>query len=92
MEPWDLLLPSTFSSSDLLPPPSYSSQLLLLTLGSQMTNQFIHEEISMLFCSAEKFYGGGGDSLYLARENLVSESASHFSSPVFYNFVIFERL
>ena len=24
-----------------------------------MTNQFIHEEISMLFCS-EKFYGGGG--------------------------------
>ena len=24
-----------------------------------MTNQFIHEEISMLFC-AEKFYGGGG--------------------------------
>ena len=29
VEPWDLLLPSTFSSSDLLPPPSYSSQLLL---------------------------------------------------------------
>ena len=28
MEPWDLLLPSTFSSSNLLPPPSYSSQLL----------------------------------------------------------------
>ena len=27
--PWDLLLPSTFSSSDLVPPPSYSSQLLL---------------------------------------------------------------
>ena len=31
--------------------------------GSQMTNQFIHEEISMLFCS-EKFHGwwvvGGG--------------------------------
>ena len=26
--PWDLLLPSTFSSSNLLPPPSYSSQLL----------------------------------------------------------------
>ena len=26
---WDLLLPSTFSSSNLLPPPSYSSQLLL---------------------------------------------------------------
>ena len=26
--------------------------------GSQMTNQFIHEEISM-FCS-EKFSGGGG--------------------------------
>ena len=24
-----------------------------------MTNQFIYEEISMLFCS-EKFYGGGG--------------------------------
>ena len=24
-----------------------------------MTNQFIPEEISMLFC-AEKFYGGGG--------------------------------
>ena len=24
-----------------------------------MTNQFIHEEISMLFCS-EKFHGGGG--------------------------------
>ena len=29
VEPWDLLLPSTFSSSNLLPPPSYSSQLLL---------------------------------------------------------------
>ena len=28
VEPWDLLLPSTFSSSNLLPPPSYSSQLL----------------------------------------------------------------
>ena len=28
MEPWDLLLPSTFSSSNLLPSPSYSSQLL----------------------------------------------------------------
>ena len=28
-EPWDLLLPSTFSSSNLFPPPSYSSQLLL---------------------------------------------------------------
>ena len=28
MELWDLLLPSTFSSSNLLPPPSYSSQLL----------------------------------------------------------------
>ena len=27
VEPWDLLLPSTFSSSNLLPPP-YSSQLL----------------------------------------------------------------
>ena len=27
VEPWDLLLPSTFSSSNLLPPPSYSSQL-----------------------------------------------------------------
>ena len=27
--------------------------------GSQMTNQSIHEEISMLFCS-EKFSGGGG--------------------------------
>ena len=26
--PWDLLLPSTFSSSNLLPPPSNSSQLL----------------------------------------------------------------
>ena len=25
--------------------------------GSQITNQFIHEEISMLFCS-EKFHGG----------------------------------
>ena len=58
---WDLLLPSTFSSSDLLLiPPSYSSLLpnLLLTPpeGSLMTNQFIHEEISMLFCS-EKFVG-----------------------------------
>ena len=29
VEPWYLLLPSTFSSSDLLPPPCYSSQLLL---------------------------------------------------------------
>ena len=29
VEPWDLLLPSTFSSSNLLPPPIYSSQLLL---------------------------------------------------------------
>ena len=28
VEPWDLLLPSKFSSSNLLPPPSYSSQLL----------------------------------------------------------------
>ena len=28
LNPWDLLLPSTFSSSNLLPPPSYSSQLL----------------------------------------------------------------
>ena len=28
-EPWDLILPSTFSSSNLLPPPIYSSQLLL---------------------------------------------------------------
>ena len=27
--PWDLLLPSAFSSSNLLPPPSHSSQLLL---------------------------------------------------------------
>ena len=26
--PWDLFLPSTFSSSNLFPPPSYSSQLL----------------------------------------------------------------
>ena len=40
--------------------PLTSSQLLLTPPeGSQMTNQFIHEEISMLFC-AEKFYGGGG--------------------------------
>ena len=29
VKPGDLLLPSTFSSSNLLPPPSYSSQLLL---------------------------------------------------------------
>ena len=28
LEPWDLLLPSTLSSSNLLPPPSYSTQLL----------------------------------------------------------------
>ena len=28
VKPWDLLLPSTFSSSNLLPPPYYSSQLL----------------------------------------------------------------
>ena len=49
----DLLLPSTFSSSNLLPPSSYSSQLLhpppKPPEGSQMTNQIIHEEISMLF-------------------------------------------
>ena len=53
-------LPLT-SSHLLLIPPRYSSLLpkLLLTPpeGSQMTNQFIHEEISMLFCS-EKFHGG----------------------------------
>ena len=68
VEPWDLLLPSTFFSSNLLPPPSippsYSSQTSTYLLlpppeGSQMTNEFIHEEISMLFCS-EKLYGGGG--------------------------------
>merc|ERR1719270_299393 len=59
-------LPLT-SSHLLLIPPCYSSLLPKLLLpppkGSQMTNQFIHEEISMLFCS-EKFYGwwvvGGG--------------------------------
>ena len=53
-------LPLT-SSHLLLIPPSYSTLLpnLLLTPpeGCQMTNQFIHEEISMLFCS-EKFHGG----------------------------------
>ena len=27
--------------------------------GCQMTSEFIHEEISILFCS-EKLYGGGG--------------------------------
>ena len=56
-------LPIT-SSHLLLIPPSYSSILpnLLLTpppKGSQMTNEFIHEEISLLFCS-EKFHGGAG--------------------------------
>ena len=40
--------------------PLTSSHLLLTPPnGSQMTNQFLNEEISMLFCS-EKFYGGGG--------------------------------
>ena len=28
LKPWDLLLPSTFSTSNLLPDPSYSSQIL----------------------------------------------------------------
>jgi len=49
-------LPLT-SSQLLLIHPSYSTLLLSPPKGSQMTNQFIHEEISMLFCS-EKFYGG----------------------------------
>ena len=62
------------SSHLLLIPPSNSTLLpnLLLTPpeGSQMTNQFIHEEISMLFC-AEKFAGwclvvGGGDIAIIA--------------------------
>ena len=51
---------SLTSSHLLLIPPSYSTLLPNFLLpppeGSQMTNQFIHEEISMLFCS-EKFYG-----------------------------------
>ena len=58
-------LPLTSSHLPLIP-PSYSSLLPNLLLpppeGSQMTNQFIHEEVSMLFCS-EKFYGGGDKQL-----------------------------
>ena len=38
-----------------------------------MTNQFIPEEISMLYC-AEKFYGGGGGGGYIAI--IVSSSRS----------------
>ena len=45
------------------PPSTYSTLLPNLLLppseGSQMTNQFINEEISMLFC-LEKFYGWMG--------------------------------
>ena len=51
------------------PPPSlYILFLLPPPKESQMTNQFIHEEISMLFCS-EKFPGGwvgGGDIATIA--------------------------
>ena len=61
-------LPLT-SSHLLLIPPSYSAPLPNLLLPppkeSQMTSQFMHEEISMLFCS-EKFSGGGGGIAIIA--------------------------
>ena len=39
--------------------PKSILRLDILDLDFGLDNQFIHEEISMLFCS-EKFYGGGG--------------------------------
>ena len=50
--------PTSFLFLPATPPSSQTSSQVLLPPpeGSQMTNQFIQDEISMLFCS-EKFYG-----------------------------------
>ena len=74
--PWDLLLPSTFSSSNLLPPPSYSSHLLhpppkpppnssyLLKKGLRW---LISSYKKRLLCySAQKSFMGGGDIAIIA--------------------------
>ena len=71
MEPWDLLLPSTFSSSNLLPPPSYSSQLLhpppkpppnssyhLLKGLRWLTSSYM--KVFQCYSAQKSFMGGGG--------------------------------
>ena len=70
---WDTLYKlSKFWTSSLLHhlllylPPT-SSYLLLLWFGMGGSGiEFLHDEISMLFCSG-KFYGGGGDIAIIAR-------------------------
>ena len=72
--------PTSFLFLPATPPSSQTSSQLVLPppKGSQMTNQYIHEEISMLFCS-EKFHGGGWVTLQL------SEPADFKNDPDFEN-------
>ena len=77
VEPWDLLLPSTFSSSNLLPPPSYSSQLLLPPPKPPPNTSYLLPEglrwliISYMkrfqcYSAQKSFMMGGGDIAIIA--------------------------
>ena len=84
--PWDLLLPSTFSSSNLLPPPSYSSQLLhpppkpppnssyLLPKGLRWLNSSYMKRFQCYSAQKSLVVGGGGGDIAIIASSSRSRS------------------